>query len=733
MPKRCPTCGHDNPPGATICTDCAAVLVSTCPQCAFDNPGSFRYCGNCGDSLREGVLADAPSSLGEAGWKRERSFVPEHLAEKLLAARGKFKGERRNVTVLFADLQGFTTLSEELDPEGVYDLLVATMRGFADEIHRYGGTIDKFIGDGIMALFGAPAAHENDPERALRAALSMLDFLHTLNKSIRAEYGLKLHVRIGLHAGTVIAGTVGSDLRMQYTVVGDTVNLASRLEELAEPDTILVSQAVWAATNALFEYVSRGFVTVKGRQTPVDAYQVAGMKAHPGPMRGIHGLTAPMIGRDRDLKQLRQTIEALANEGRGRVVMLTGEAGIGKTRLLAESKQVMRENHLLVLEETCRPHSTHTEYWVFQQLLQQVFCVREADDEAAKQRQLSQCLEDFFPEAYGDVLPYMQRLLDIPITDEQTAKSIRYLSPEQLRRQTFLALRKLVLAIAQEQPLVIVVDDLQWVDRASCDLLLFMSPLVKECALCLVLISRPYEGQAASMIHHLVSETCPDHYQTLPLTRLSLFDSHILLEALLKTSTLPPRVRQGIPEKAEGNPFFLEEIVRLLIEQGTIRRTNGVWQSEPDLSISELSIPPSLHALLMSRVDRLPEEPKYVLQCCAVIGPRVPYSLLRATVGAEYRAFLEQSLEELVRREFLDLEVAAEKTYTFRHTLVRETVYGMLLSPRRKEMHQRVGRGLERLFSGRLNEVVELRAFHFGKAADSHLTEELITKIRAGE
>jgi len=188
-----------------------------------------------------------------------------------------------------------------------------------------------------------------------------------------------------------------------------------------------------------------------------------------------------------------------------------------------------------------------------------------------------------------------------------------------------------------------------------------MSPLVKECALCLVLISRPYEGQAASMIHHLVSETCPDHYQTLPLTRLSLFDSHILLEALLKTSTLPPRVRQGIPEKAEGNPFFLEEIVRLLIEQGTIRRTNGVWQSEPDLSISELSIPPSLHALLMSRVDRLPEEPKYVLQCCAVIGPRVPYSLLRATVGAEYRAFLEQSLEELVRREFLDLEVAAEK------------------------------------------------------------------------
>lgn len=733
MPKRCPTCGHDNPLGATICTDCATALVSVCPRCAFDSPGSFKYCGNCGHSLLEDALADAPFSLGEAGWKRERSYVPEHLAEKLLAARGKLKGERRNVTVLFADLQGFTTLSEKLDPEGVYDLLVATMRGFADEIHCYGGTIDKFIGDGIMALFGAPIAHENDPERALRAALSILGFLHTLKKSIQAKYGVQLHVRIGLHAGTVIAGTVGSDLRMQYTVVGDTVNLASRLEELAEPDTILVSQAVWAATNALFEYVPRGSVPVKGRQTPVDAYQVAGLKAHPGSMRGIHGLTAPMIGRDRDLKQLRTAIEALANEGRGQVVMLTGEAGIGKTRLLAESKQVMQENLVHVIEETCRPHSAHTEYWVFQQLLQQVFGVREADDEAAKQQQLSQCLEDLFPGAYGDVLPYMQRLLDIPITDEQAAKSMRYLSPEQLRRQTFLALHKLVLAIAQEQPLVMVVDDLQWVDRASCDLLLFMSPLVKECALCLILISRPYEGQAASMIHHLVSETCPDHYQTLPLTRLSLFDSHILLDALLTTSTLPPQVRQSIPEKAEGNPFFLEEIVRLLIEQGTIRRTNGVWRAEPDLALSELSIPPSLHALLMSRVDRLPEEPKYVLQCCAVIGPRVPYSLLRATVGAEYRAFLGQSLEELVRREFLDLKVEGEKTYTFRHTLVRETVYGMLLSPRRKELHQRVGRGLERLFSGRLNEVVELRAFHFEKATDSHLTEELIIKIRAGK
>ncbi len=718
MSQRCPACGHDNPPGMHICAACAAALGIACLQCGFENPAGFRFCGNCGSSLlTEQPAATATSAGDDEAWKRLRSYVPEHLVEKLLASRGKIEGERRNVTVLFADLQGFTTLSETMDPERVYDLLGECMRGFADEIHRYEGTIDKFIGDGIMALFGAPLAHENDPERAVRAALGMLDFLRTFNRRLESEYGLALHVRIGLNAGTVIAGTVGSDLRMQYTVIGDTVNLASRLEELAIPDTILVSQTVWAATEALFDYLPHGSVTVKGREAPAETFEVVGLRTHPGQIRGVRGLHSPMIGRDRELAQLRQAIDGVVQRNEGHVVLLTGEAGIGKTRLVRESKRFMLQQRLRVLEETCRSHATHTSYWLFQQLFNQLLGIRYGDDDDARQEKSLQGVRALLPDEYAGVLPFVQRMLDIPITDPVGSSRIRHLAPEQLRRQTFLALRRLILATARTQPLVIIADDLHWVDRASLDLLLFLIPLVEQRALCLCLISRPYEGQAASAIHHVASETCPARYLNLPLTKLSLADSRTLVDSLLKSPALPPQVQQGISEKAEGTPFFLEEIVRLLIEQRAIWRTNGEWQAQPDLDLNALGIPQSLHALLMSRVDRLPGEPKYVLQCSAVVGPRIPYPLLDSIVGNEHRPALDAALRELTDREFLDLEHDGdERSYTFRHTLVRETVYGVLLSPRRKALHRRAGFGLEQLYAGRLDEVVDLLAFHFGEA-----------------
>jgi len=522
MSQRCPACGHDNPPGMHICAACAAALGIACLQCGFENPAGFRFCGNCGSSLlTEQPAATATSAGDDEAWKRLRSYVPEHLVEKLLASRGKIEGERRNVTVLFADLQGFTTLSETMDPERVYDLLGECMRGFADEIHRYEGTIDKFIGDGIMALFGAPLAHENDPERAVRAALGMLDFLRTFNRRLESEYGLALHVRIGLNAGTVIAGTVGSDLRMQYTVIGDTVNLASRLEELAIPDTILVSQTVWAATEALFDYLPHGSVTVKGREAPAETFEVVGLRTHPGQIRGVRGLHSPMIGRDRELAQLRQAIDGVVQRNEGHVVLLTGEAGIGKTRLVRESKRFMLQQRLRVLEETCRSHATHTSYWLFQQLFNQLLGIRYGDDDDARQEKSLQGVRALLPDEYAGVLPFVQRMLDIPITDPVGSSRIRHLAPEQLRRQTFLALRRLILATARTQPLVIIADDLHWVDRASLDLLLFLIPLVEQRALCLCLISRPYEGQAASAIHHVASETCPARYLNLPLTKLS--------------------------------------------------------------------------------------------------------------------------------------------------------------------------------------------------------------------
>ncbi|NOZ04868.1 MAG: tetratricopeptide repeat protein [Chloroflexi bacterium] len=717
MSQRCPACGHDNPPGIIICTTCAATLVNACPQCGFESPVGFKFCGNCGESLLPKTAPTTPSETEEI-WNRLRSYIPEHLAEKLLSSRSKIEGERRNVTVLFADIQGFTSLAETLDPERVYDLLSDCMRGFADQIHQQEGTVDKFIGDGIMALFGAPLTHENDPERAVRSALGMLSFLETFNQSLKENFGITLHVRIGLNAGMVVAGTVGSDLRMQYTVIGDTVNLASRLEELATPDTILVSQTVWDATATIFDYLPRGPVKVKGRKAPVEIYQVIGLKTHPGAARGIRGLQAPMIGRNRELVQLHQTISDLAERHKGQIVLLTGEAGIGKSRLVSESKHFMQQYRLRVIEAVCRSHTAHVSYWLFQQLFNQAFGLREGDSDETKSQKIRLGTKSLIPTEYEDVLPFLLRLLDVTPADPKMADRIRHLSPEQLRRQTFLALRRLVLSATEVQPLVILIDDLHWVDRASLELLLFLIPLVGQCDLYMGLISRPYEGQAANLIHRLASDTCPGSYLSLPLTKLSRADSHTLVTTLLRESVLPASVQEGISEKAEGNPFFLEEVIRLLIEQGAIWRDNGIWNAKPDLDLKTLDIPQSLHALLMSRVDRLPEELKYVLQCSSVIGPHVPFPLLQAVVGKEYGPSLDTGLQELASREFLDPQPQEKHTYTFRHTLVRETVYGTLLTPRRRELHQRVGRSLEKLHAHRLDEVIDLLAYHFSEAND---------------
>ncbi len=724
MVLRCPICQSPNPLGITVCTSCASTLVNVCPQCDFDNPIDFKFCGNCGITLQEESPAEL-ATLDENSWKRLRRYVPEHIVDKLLMSHGNIEGENRNVTVLFADLADFTTISEKMNPERVYDILDECMRGFATEIRRNEGTVDKYMGDGIMAIFGAPFAHENDPECAVRAALSMIDFLHQFNKKLEQENGLRLHVRIGVNAGMVTAGMVGTEFRMQYTVVGDVVNLASRLEELANPDSILVSRAVLDSTKALFNFLPRGSVTVKGRRAPVEVYEVLGLRKHPGQQRGIHGLRAPMIGREKELNQLYEVITGLQQGNEGKVILLTGEAGVGKTRLLTECRSLMYERNLLVVEVTCHSHTTEQSYWLFQEFFRQAFGVRAGDDEETKERKIQDSVYYLLPNEFRRVLPFVEHLLDLPISDADTARKMGRLSPENRRTQTFLALRQLAVAVTQKNPLVVVIDNLQWVDQDSLDLLLFTLPLVKQCPLCLFLISRNHESEAASIIHQFGLETLPGQYLPLTLLPLSLFDSYRLLDSLLEMPALSPQLRQGIPELSEGNPFFLEEIVRLLMEEGAIWCDNGKWRSQPDLTLKEMSIPHSIHALLASRVDRLPEHLRYILQCCAVIGQNIPYALLESVVGPEFVDVLDGALEELEHREFLCRDGSEERIYAFCHILVREAIYRTMLTRRNRELHLHVAHCLEKLHAGRLYEVLDSLSYHFDKASDPDQQSDL--------
>ncbi len=450
MPNRCPKCGHDNPPGVNVCGQCATPLAPICPHCGFENPANFKFCGNCG-----GKLDAAPARVSPPEPRTHTAApIPAALAQKISSVGKQIEGERRNVTVLFSDISGFTTIAEKLDPEQVYDFIDGTLKAFTAEIYKHEGTLDKVLGDGIMALFGAPIAHEDDPARAVRAALGMQDALKRINADLEPRLGISLRVRIGLHTGTVVVGNIGSDLRMEYTALGDTVNVASRLQSAAEPGTILVSRAVYEPTKPLFEFRELGAIRVKNRVEPVEIFEVLAPRQVAGRVRGIPGLSAPMIGREEEFARVRRVVDDLATNRRGRIVLVTGNAGIGKSRLTSELKGYLANKWATVLEGACLAYGQPA-YGVFLQILKSLFGIADNDPEEIAREKIERVVQDLLPgEESLQVVPYLEHLLGLRIFEKEMATRIRHLAPPQLQQQTFIAIRELLTALAQGKPLV---------------------------------------------------------------------------------------------------------------------------------------------------------------------------------------------------------------------------------------------------------------------------------------
>ena len=709
-----------------VCGNCASPLVRVCPNCGFENPGNFKFCGNCGVSL------DATTSRAPGGESRLHAAapIPAPLAEKITRAGKQIEGERRAVTVLFSDISGFTAIAEKLDPEQVYDFIDSTLKAFTDEVYQHEGTLDKVMGDGLMALFGAPIAHEDDPARAVRAALGMQDALRRINVDLEEHLGITLKVRIGLNSGPVAVGSIGSDLRMEYTALGDTVNVASRLQGVAEPGTILVSRSVYEQTQPLFEFRELGSIRVKNRVEPVEIYEVVAPRQKAGRVRGIPGLAAPMVGRTEELARLRRAVDELTARQHGQIVLVTGNAGIGKSRLTAEFKHYLADQPVTVLEGACLAYGQPA-YGVFVRLLKSLFEIVDDDPEESVREKIEQTARARLDESsINNVLPYLEHLFSIRIFEKEMAARIRHLAPPQLQQQTFLAIRDLLVAQARHRPLVLIFEDIHWIDQLSLDLLTFLLGAVEHAPLLIYCNSRPTEGQGASQVQRIGADLYAANFLPIPLAPLSQADSVALIDLLLTISDLPESLKQIIPQRAEGNPFYLEEIIRMLIDRGIIRRRGDRWEVDPDANLTNLEVPRTLQGLIMARVDHLSEGARQAVQYAAVIGRDFSYRLLSAVVDGAPN--LDEDVRELEERELVHRRAAsADLEFRFHHVLIQETVYNSLLARRRERLHHKIAERMETVFRDRIEEHVERLAFHYTESKD--LDRALPYLIRAGQ
>jgi adenylate cyclase len=641
------------------------------------------------------------------------------------------EGERKVVTILFADISGFTALSETLDPEQVTDIVNACFQTLTDAVTKYGGTVDKYLGDAIMALFGAPDAHEDDPERAIHAALEMqIGLKETVARLPPVAADLTLH--IGLNTGPVVAGAVGAIGQRDYTVMGDAVNLASRLKDASPSGHVYVGPETYRQTSRLFEFMPLAPMRIKGKRDPVQIYDVRAQVATPGTMRGIEGLRSPLIGRGDELDRLRTRLDAAAR-GNGSVVALVGDAGLGKSRLIQElhvtvhaantfrDRPALAHRHddeasTLWLEGRCTSFSQSVSYSLIAQILRNYFGLVGDPGSTEAMLRLLEALDAVFPGQSDEMLPYLGTLLGLDVGGER----VRYLDAEALQRQIFFSVRRLMGALALQTPLVLVLDDLHWIDDASLAVLEYLLPLLDDHPLFIVWAFRP--GAEQSGIQRLAERLAidqPQHYEQIDLQPLPDNLSETLVRLLLARSNLPDPIQRAIVERAEGNPFYLEEVIRALIESNLLIQEGGRWAintQTPDLeSQIRSALPDTLIGVLTARIDRLPELPKRVLGLASVVGRNFSRRLMLDLIGDP--AALDGALTELERSGLIESgEATWGPTFTFRHVLTQEAAYSMLLQRRRTQLHAEIGDALERIHQDEIDDYAALLAFHYDRS-----------------
>ena len=695
----CTQCQHTNREGVRFCTRCGCAQQRLCAACHAPAEADDRWCGQCGTDL---------ASAGKA--------TPVLAANAASARAGMeaLESERRNVTVLFADVSGFTAMSEKLDPEVVTALMNGCMRNLADIVTRYEGHVDKFIGDCIMAIFGAPVAHENDPELAVRAALDMMKAMEGYNKTlpVRLETPLTLHT--GINTGLVIAGGVGTDQKMQYTVMGDTVNLASRLESLATSGETLVSAYTYNLTRHAFDFVAMDPVKVKGKQDPVAVYRVIKPKATASSEKAA-GEAPPLVGRAQELKIVGDAY-ARFRAGEGQAVFLVSEPGVGKSRLQAECDKQFREQDMQQVSGACRSYSGCTSYSIFIELFQGLFGVNSDDVGMAAAQKVAAGLPlvlGLDPQTLStearEAIVFIGMMLGGNVSAEFDV-AMGQMSAQEIKVSTFRAVSWLFERMAGRKPLCILLEDLHYADAASIELIAHLFKLVGTSQILLILLLRPNREHASARLLPVARKLLEHACIEVSFRHLDSAESDQLSSLLLHSERVPESLLRLIRERSAGNPLFIEEIVRSLRTGGVVERAHsGEIRVLRDLA--GVSIPDSLNGMIAARVDRLPVQLKDVLNIAAVMGSTFRLELLRRVAGVPN---LDAVLDALVQEEILfESQSFPEVEYSFRNVLIQESVYGAMLLKKRKALHAQVAALVEQLFAGKLEEQAELLGYHY--------------------
>jgi len=695
---KCPECQFDNPEGSNFCNKCGNKLETVCPECGKINPLDSNFCNVCGHDLAV-PSKEPPVELSfEEKLDKIQRYLPGGLTEKILAQRGKIEGERKQVTVMFCDMRGFTPLSEKLGHEEMYSIMDEVFETLIHKVIDYGGTVNKMTGDGIMALFGAPIALEDAPQRAIRSALSIQREMTKFSNRLKSESAIgPIKMRIGIHTGPVVVGTLGNDLRVEFTAVGDTVNLASRMQDLAEPGTTYVTEDAFKLTEGIFRFEALGERRVKGKKVPVKAYRVIAPSTRRTrfDVSAERGLT-PFVGRERELELLLDSFER-ARAGRGQAFSIMGEAGVGKSRLLYEFRKAIANEDVTFIEGRCLSYSRGVAYHPVIDLLKSNFDIREGDEDSQIRDKVTTGLKALGADE-AHTLPYLLELLSVKDSGIDNIS----MSPEARRDRTMEAVRRIILKGGEMRPLIFAVEDLHYMDKSSEEFVKYLLESISGARVFLIFTYRP------EFVHTWGGRS---YHSQVTLNRLSNRESLVMVAHLLGTEAIESDLEELILEKTEGVPFFIEEFMKSLKDFGIIERKDGAYCFAKD--VRDVTIPSTIQEVIMARVDSLPDAAKGALQIGSVIEREFSYELIKRVTDIPEGELLSH-LSVLRDSELLyERGIYPQSTHIFKHALTREVVYDSILSTRRKKLHADIGDAIEEIHRDNLDEHYAVLAEHY--------------------